>query len=103
MSDEIQIRFVLVEPLAGIDSGIQKGKGKDYETFDTQRSTGRNLTFSFRLPVKQKDSASHFSGPIVQGPLAKPAPTMAQGWMFGSKFAGRTNGDDPTDRRLERR
>lgn len=66
----MQIRFVLVEPLKGIDYGIQKGKGKDYETIDRQRSTGRDLPLSFTVPVTQKNGAPNFTGPIAQGPPA---------------------------------
>ena len=68
MSSEVQLRFVIEQPLNGIDFGIQKGKGKDYETTETQRSMGRDLTFDFTLSVQQKHGSPNFTGPISQGP-----------------------------------
>ena len=68
MSKELPIRFVIERPLNGIDFGIQRGKGKDYATIETQRSKGQNLTFEFAISVQQKNGEPNFTGPFSQGP-----------------------------------
>ena len=35
---EVRLRIVLVDPPAGVDFGIQEGKGTDYTTIHKQRS-----------------------------------------------------------------
>ncbi|MBY0504737.1 MAG: hypothetical protein K2X03_12560 [Bryobacteraceae bacterium] len=56
-------RIILEQPPAGVDIGLQKGKGHAYETVQTQRSTGADLVFEFTTPAK-------LGGPFVQGPPA---------------------------------
>ena len=88
MKGEIQIRFVLENPIEGIDYGIQKGKGKDFETIETQRSDGRDLTLEFLLPVDQKEGHPNFTGPISQGPTSGRFVYVDIG-----RYAGQTNTD----------
>jgi Family of unknown function (DUF5990) len=59
------LRIVLEAPPPGVDFGIQQGRGSGYDTIQTQRSTGGDLSFEFSVDVR---AASDFSGPIVQGP-----------------------------------
>jgi hypothetical protein len=64
-SSELTLRIVLRGPPAGVDFGIQKGRGSGYETILKQRSAGGDLSFEFSVQVKD---GGDFGGPIVQGP-----------------------------------
>lgn len=67
--NELTLRVVLRKPTAGVDFGLQKGRGSNYEVVEKQRSTGKDLKFEFTVDVKTgKDGAPDFSGPFVQGP-----------------------------------
>ncbi len=59
---EAKLRIILEKPPAGVDFGLQKGRGHGYETVQTQRSTGADLTFEFSVPWKGGPG-----GPLVQG------------------------------------
>ena len=66
---EIPLRIILRKPTAGVDFGLQKGRGSKYEVVQKQRSAGKDLKFEFAVGVKTgKDGAPDFSGPFVQGP-----------------------------------
>jgi len=69
---ELTFRIVLQEPPAGVDFALQIGRGADYKTVQTQRSTGGDLSFEFSVGVKAADerAAPDFRGPVVQGPQA---------------------------------
>jgi hypothetical protein len=67
--NELSLRVVLRTPTAGVDFGLQKGRGGNYEVVQKQHSTGKDLQFEFAVGVKtDKDGAPDFSGPFVQGP-----------------------------------
>ena len=69
MEQEIKLRIVLENPPAGIDFGLQKGGGNDYETIQTQRSSTGDLSFEFLVRVREgKEGQPNFLGPFVQGP-----------------------------------
>ena len=70
METELRLRILLVAPPAGVDFGIQEGKGSDYEMIQKQRSKGSDLTFEFSLTVKDNrdDGLPNFLGPLTQGP-----------------------------------
>ena len=70
MEQEIMLRIVLEQPPPGVDFGIQKGRGSLFETIQTQRSSGGDLTFEFNVTAKAANASASpdFSGPIVQGP-----------------------------------
>lgn len=70
MDSELPIRIVLVEPPAGIDYGIQHGRGAKYDTILVQQRTRGDVTFDFSITVgeNKKDNSPNFLGPIVQGP-----------------------------------
>ena len=61
----IKLRIVLLHPPAGADFGLQMGRGNAYETVQTKRSTGPDLSFEFEVGIKP---GPDFSGPFVQGP-----------------------------------
>lgn len=67
---ELKLRIVLERPPAGVDFGLQKGRGSDYETIQKQRSKTKDLYFEFTVRVRdtRKDSTPAFVGPLVQGP-----------------------------------
>ena len=70
MADELTLRIVLEAPPPGVDFGIQKGRGSSFETIQTQRSAGGDLSFEFTVDVRASSVAgfADFGGPIVQGP-----------------------------------
>ncbi|MGH9904980.1 MAG: DUF5990 family protein [Pyrinomonadaceae bacterium] len=68
MERELTIRIVVENPPAGVDFGLQKGRGNDYETIQKQRST-EDFHFEFTVRVKQgKDATPTFLGLFTQGP-----------------------------------
>ncbi len=71
MERELQLRIVLVEPPPGIDFGLQKGRGNDYETVEKQRSESGDLSFEFSVRVQDgPNGRPNFLGPFTQGPPA---------------------------------
>ena len=72
MKSEVHIRLVLVDPPAGVDFGIQRGAGTDYESVLVQQRTRGDVSFDFSLTVvdNQKDGSPNFQGPFAQGPRA---------------------------------
>jgi hypothetical protein len=65
---EIHFRIILESPTSGVDFGLQKGGGNNYETIQTQRSNGDDLTFEFPLRVKLADGKTpNFLGHFAQG------------------------------------
>jgi hypothetical protein len=73
MEHEPILRIILEKPTPGVDFALQKGRGGDYETVQTQRSEGRDLHFEFTVRVKAtgKDSSPNFLGAFVQGPTGE--------------------------------
>lgn len=73
MEHELTLRITLEQPPAGVDFGVQKGKGNSYETIQTQRSKGKDLSFEFTVRVKTgaKATAPNFLGPFVHGPTGE--------------------------------
>jgi len=70
---EVQLRIVLIAPPAGVDFGVQEGKGSDYKTILKQRSKDANLTFEFTVTIKDNrgDGLPNFLGPLTQGPTTE--------------------------------
>jgi len=70
MERELTLRIVLEKPPAGVDFGLQKGRGSAYETTQKQRSGTKDLCFEFTVGLKgsRKDAMPDFSGSFVQGP-----------------------------------
>jgi hypothetical protein len=69
MELELPIRFVLVDPPAGVDFGVQKGAGARYETLFVQQRRRGDVVFDFSLRVKdtREDGLPNFVGPLAQG------------------------------------
>jgi len=88
MDRELNLRIVLEKPPAGVDFGLQKGRGHDYETIQKQRSDTNDL--SFECPVRLKDSREDalptFLGPMVQGP-----PVQRFVYLDIGTYAGQTD------------
>jgi hypothetical protein len=69
-SPEITLCLTLEQPTAGVDFGLQLGRGTLFEIIQKQRSTGRDLSFEFNVAVRPgKDNSPDFAGPFVQGPV----------------------------------
>jgi hypothetical protein len=67
---EVRLRIVLNAPPAGVDFGIQRGKGSKYTAIVKQRSKGADLTFEFTVTIKDNrvDGLPNFLGQLAQGP-----------------------------------
>jgi hypothetical protein len=96
MEIELRIRIILESPPVGVDFGLQEGKGREYQTIQTQRSTGRDLRFHGTVTVKddRDDSLPNFLGPITQGP-----PTGRFLYIDIGQLAGQS--DSPWSRRIK--
>ena len=96
MADALSLRVVLESPPPGVDFGIQKGHGASFETIQTQRSTGGDLSFEFNVEVRAASVAgfADFGGPIVQGPRGGRFIYVDIGTMAGQR-------DTPWTRRLK--
>ncbi len=69
MNQELTLKIILENPPVGVDFGLQKGSGNNYETIQIQRSGDKNLEFEFPITVKlNKDGHPNFLGVFVQGP-----------------------------------
>lgn len=70
MAQELTLRIILEQPPLGIDFGLQKGAGSNYEPVQKQRSKGQDLIFEFQPSIRQgvSDSMATLGGPFVQGP-----------------------------------
>ena len=70
VDSELPIRLVLVDPPAGVDFGVQRGRGAKYETLFVQQRRQRDICFDFSLVVSdnRKDGQPNFQGAFAQGP-----------------------------------
>jgi hypothetical protein len=96
MERELTFRIVLEKPPAGVDFGLQKGRGNDYETTQKQRSGTDDLYFEFTVRAKAgaKGGAPNLLGPFVQGP-----PSARFVYLDIGTYAGQT--DTKWSRRLK--
>lgn len=96
MEREVTLRIILEKPPAGVDFGVQKGRGNDYETIQIQRFTGKDLRFEFTIRAKigGKGETPNFLGPIVQGPTGERFVYLDIGTYAGQK-------ETPWSRRLK--
>ena len=69
METDVRVRIVLVASPAGVDFGVQEGKGSNYTTIQKQRSKGADLSFEFTVTVKDNrdDGLPNFFGPLARG------------------------------------
>jgi len=71
---ELQLRIALLSPPPGVDFGLQKGSGNNYQTVEIQRSGSQDLHFRLTIMLKgdeQKSPQPDFSGSFVQGPVSE--------------------------------
>jgi hypothetical protein len=69
MEQELTFRIILESPPQGVDFGLQKGRGHEFEIVQKQRSKKGDLSFEFDARVKEaKDGSPTLLGPFVQGP-----------------------------------
>jgi len=69
---ELKLKITLQKPPAGIDYGLQKGSGNNYEVIGVQRSGVTDLFFELTVEIKgdrRKNAEPDFKGPFVQGPV----------------------------------
>ena len=87
---DIVVRIVLVSPPVGVDYGIQKGSGSDYQTLFLQRPSNPRAQIVFDVPMTvtdtRPDGLPNFTGPFVQG---KPAERFL--YVDIGKYAGQRN------------
>lgn len=88
MKVALPIRLILVDPPAGIDYGIQSGRGSKYETLFVQQRKRRDVSFDFSLTVldNREDGQPNFQGPFAQGP-----PGGRFVYVDVGTYAGQTN------------
>jgi len=88
MEADLPIRLVLVNPPDGVDFGIQRGSGSDYETLFVQQAKGADVIFDFSLGVadNRKDGLPNLKGPFAQGP-----PTNRFIYVDVGTYAGQKN------------
>lgn len=95
MEHELTLRIILEAPPAGVDFGLQEGRGNNYKTVQTQTSKTGDLTFTFTVRAKQNtNGAPTFLGPFAQGP-----PHERFVYIDIGTCAGQT--DTPWSRRLK--
>jgi hypothetical protein len=72
LEGEVRLRLVLVDPPAGIDYGVQKGNGANYETLFVQQRASGDVSFEFPIAVRDSRAGNrpNFSGPFAQGPAS---------------------------------
>lgn len=89
MDQELTLRIILEKPPAGVDFGLQKGRGNDYETIQKQRSKRDDLVFDcpVRLKANLDNSPPTFLGPMVQGP-----PNQRFVYLDIGTYAGQADG-----------
>jgi hypothetical protein len=96
MEQELTFRIILESPPPGVDFGLQKGGGTDFEVDQKQRSaSNKDLHFEFNARIKEgKDGQPVFLGPFVHGP-----PQERFVYLDIGNFAGQT--DTHWSRRLK--
>jgi len=95
MEQELNFRIILESPPPGVDYGLQKGGGSNYEVVQKQRSKTGDLHFEFSARVKEgKDGEPVLLGPFVHGP-----PNERFAYLDIGTYAGQT--DTHWSRRLK--
>jgi hypothetical protein len=95
MEQELTFRIILESPPPGVDFGLQKGHGTDYQVEQKQRSKKGDLRFEFGVRIKEgKDGSPNLPGPYIQGPAHERFVYLDIG-----TYAGQT--DTPWGRRLK--
>ena len=95
---ELTFRIVLEDPPAGVDFGLQIGRGAEYETVQTQRSKGKDLSFEFSVGVGAAGSKAS-APPDLEGPVVQGSPSQRFIYIDIGTYAGQR--DTPWSRRLK--
>ena len=95
MEPEINFRIILEDPPAGVDYGLQKGSGNDYEVVQKQRSKAGDLQFEFSARVKEGKDGE----PVLLGPFTQGSPQERFAYLGIGTYAGQA--DTPWGRRLK--
>lgn len=96
MDHELTLRIVLENPPDGVDFGVQKGRGNEYETILKQRSITSDLSFEFTVRLKPgRDGAN----PTLLGPIVQGSPQQRFVYLDIGTYAGQT--DTNWSRRLK--
>jgi hypothetical protein len=88
-------RIVLEKPVSGVEYGIQKGKGKNYETVQKQMAQSSDLTFEIPVSVKLDEK----NNPVFLGPFAQGTPLDRFIYVDIGTYAGQKN--TPWSRKLK--
>jgi Family of unknown function (DUF5990) len=89
MERELNLRIVLENPAPDVAYGLQKGRGNDYETVQTQRARNKDLLFDFSVRVSEgKNGQPNFLGPFAQGTAADRFVYLDIGTYAGQKDTG---------------
>jgi hypothetical protein len=86
----LSLHIILQKPTVGVDFGLQKGAGTQYETVQIQRSGSQDLRFELTVEIqgdRQKDDQPRFRSPFVQG---KPGSRFI--YIDIGEFAGQVGG-----------
>ena len=68
MNKEITLRMILEKPVAGVEYGVQKGKGAVYETIQKQKAGFSDLVFEIPVLAKSDEQGNYsWTGPFIQG------------------------------------
>lgn len=70
MKKSLNLRINLINPLTGVDFGLQKGSGNNFIIVQKQRATTNDLIFEFSILIKddaEKKQSPKLSGDFVQG------------------------------------
>lgn len=95
MDQELTVRITLESPPPGVDYGLQKGGGSNYEVTQKQRSKTGDLQFEFSARVREgKDGLPVFLGPFVHG-----SPQERFVYLDIGTYAGQT--ETPWSRRMK--
>ena len=76
----------MVDPVPGVDYGLQKGRGNNYDSVQIQRGKNEDLHFEFTVRVgTDKDGKPNFLGPFTQGNAADRFVYLDIGTLAGQK------------------
>lgn len=98
MIRELTCRIVLEDPPAGVDFGLQIGRGAECKTVQTQRSKGKDLSFEFSVGVRAAGSKTS-APPDFQGSVVQGSPSQRFIYIDIGTYAGQRN--TPWSRRLK--
>ena len=95
MPREIRFRIVLDHPPAGVDFGLQQGRGQKAHAVQVQRSTGADLVFEFAADLKTPSAIV----PVLLGQFVQGPPDQRFVYIVIGVLAGQTG--SPWNRRLK--